>query len=207
MKEFVNQGLFYMIIQIIICLCVFALFLSIFIDFALFSRSDKVQNEKKSIVETGTMTVFFIVFYFILRSGIGVIALKRGFFSNFIILTGATVILFGCLMNITGRFNLGKNWANQIKIFKEHTLVQSGMYRVVRHPLYASIILMFFGACIVYRNIVSFSAVTIIFIPFMYYRAKQEEILLVNKFPNYIEYRNKTGMFFPKIHKGKEWFH
>ena len=44
---------------------------------------------------------------------------------------------------------------------------------------------------------------TIVFIPFMYYRAKQEEKELVKVFPEYNNYKKNTGMFFPKIFRRK----
>ncbi len=192
------------IIQAIISACVLALFLSVFIDFMLFSRSNNVQRERKSIVETGTMTFFFIVYYFILLSKAGTIGLKSQLIGQLLMILGIAMIIIGCLANIMGRFNLGKNWSNQIKIYKEQTLVQTGMYRIVRHPLYASIILMFYGGCLVYKNILAFLAVSIVFIPFMYYRAKQEEMLLLQRFADYKEYKQKTGMLFPiiRIRKG-----
>jgi len=204
MKTFLNQGLFYIVIQTIICLCVFSIFLSVFINFALFSKNTIVQKQKKSIVETGTMTLFFFVFYLILVSRLGVISVSQSFLKELLMVLGTIIIVTGCIINIKGRFNLGKNWANQINIYQEHTLVQTGMYRIVRHPLYSSTILMFYGACLAYRNAVSLIAVTAVFVPFMYYRARQEEILLEQKFPQYHEYKLCTGMLLPKILKRKE---
>ena len=49
------------------------------------------------------------------------------------------------------------------------------------------------------QNYLVFILNTIIFIPFMYYRAKQEEKELVKEFKEYKDYSKKTGMFFPKI--------
>lgn len=98
-----------------------------------------------------------------------------------------------------GRFRLGSNWANQVKIYKNQTLVTHGPYGFVRHPLYASLILMFYGGCLVYPNYLAFLANTLIFIPFMYYRAKQEEILLSKTFKEYKKYQKEVGMLFPKI--------
>jgi protein-S-isoprenylcysteine O-methyltransferase Ste14 len=203
MREFLSQGLFLVIIQAIICFCVFSLFLAVFIDFALYSRKDKVVREKKSIVETGTMTLFFLVFFVILQSGKGVIAIEMNGLTGLAMILGTMMIAAGTMANVYGRLNLGKNWANQIKIYEEHTFVRTGMYKIVRHPLYASIILMFYGACLVYRNIIAFIAVSVIFVPFMVYRARQEENLLVQRFPLYREYMRNTGMLFPKIVKGK----
>lgn len=199
-----NQPFFNLAVQTIISFCVLALFLSVFIDFILFSRSHNVQRERKSIVETGTMTAFLMAYYLILISRVGVIELPSLVVRQTAAGLGTIMIIAGCAANISGRFNLGSNWANHIKIYKEHTLVKTGMYRIVRHPLYASIILMFYGGCLVYRSIDAFIAVSFVFVPFMYYRAKQEEELLLQRFPQYEEYMKKTGMLFPIIKVRKD---
>ncbi|MDF2531290.1 MAG: isoprenylcysteine carboxyl methyltransferase [Clostridia bacterium] len=204
MEEVLKQQPFNLIIQVIIASSVLALFLSVFIDFMLFSQDNNVKKERKSIVETGTMTLFFIAYYLILVSKVGTIGLTSQLAKQLMMVLGTIMILTGCAANIKGRFNLGKNWANQIKIYKEHTLVQTGMYSIVRHPLYSSIIFMFYGGCLVYRNIAAFTAVSFVFIPFMYYRAKQEETLLLQSFPKYEEYKKTTGMLFPRIRKRKD---
>jgi protein-S-isoprenylcysteine O-methyltransferase Ste14 len=203
MFQFKIQDMFSFIIQLIICSSVLALFVSILIDFTLYTRDEHIKKEKKSIVETGTMTLFLFSFYLILITKIGIVPIYNSNLKHIVIITGTLAIVSGCIVNILGRFNLGSNWANQIKIYDEHTLIQNGMYKIVRHPLYASIMLMFYGACLVYRNILCFLAVTFIFIPFMYYRAKQEETLLILTFYEYNDYKKTTGMFFPKILKRK----
>jgi len=203
MLNFKIQDMFTFIIQLIICSSVLGLFVSILIDFALYTKDKHVKKEKKSIVETGTMTLFFIFFYFVILSKQGVVPIYNIYLKNCIIIIGTMAIVTGCTLNIIGRFNLGSNWANQIKIYDEHTLVQNGMYKIVRHPLYASIILMFYGACLVYRSYLCFLMVSVVFIPFMYYRAKQEETLLIQTFTEYSNYKKTTGMFFPKILRKK----
>lgn len=203
MLSFKIPDMFSFIIQLIICISVLGLFISILIDFTLYTRDDHIKKEKKSIVETGTMTLFLFAFYLILMTKIGVVPIYDYNLKHIVIILGTLAIVSGCIINIMGRFNLGSNWANHIKIYDEHTLVQTGTYKVVRHPLYASIILMFYGAILVYRNILCFFAVTFIFIPFMYYRAKQEETLLIQTFSEYKDYKKRTGMFFPKIIKRK----
>ncbi|HEY5586254.1 MAG TPA: isoprenylcysteine carboxylmethyltransferase family protein [Ruminiclostridium sp.] len=204
MRELLSQGLFNLVIQAIICLCVFFLFLAIFIDFVLYSRKEQVQTEKKSFVETGTMTLFFIIFYLILQSGLGGVFITFGFLGKLLKVLGTLMIIIGCIANIYGRLNLGRNWANQVKIYQEQALVQTGMYKIVRHPLYASIILMFYGASLVYQNTVALVVVSVVFVPMMYYRAIQEENLLTQRFPMYNKYKQSTGMLFPKILKGRE---
>jgi len=183
--------------DITIGLSLFALFLSILINF-IEADNSHVKKEKKSIVETGTMSLFFVGFYFIIRFNIGDITIFTPLREIFIIV-GLFMIVTGVSVNIISRFTLGKNWANQIKIYDSHAVVKTGFYSVVRHPLYASLMLMFFGASIVYGNYISFITNIAVFIPFMIFRAKQEEALLLKSLPEYKEYKKEVGMFFPKL--------
>jgi len=191
-------GIFELISLVIIGICILVIVTSVLVNFAEGKRNVKVKNKKKSIVETGTMALFFIIFYLILRSGIGNLQLDALIRIPLIILS-LIILIFGCYVNVKGRLMLGKNWANQIKIYGDHTLVTKGVYSIVRHPLYASLIWMFYAASFIYLNYLAFLANTLIFIPFMYYRAKQEEKLLEKEFKEYGTYRKKVGMFFPKI--------
>jgi protein-S-isoprenylcysteine O-methyltransferase Ste14 len=185
------------IADIIIVICLLVLFTSILINFVE-SKNRNIKREKKSIVETGSMTLFFIFFYILIRFKIGELLINQNL-RLFLILLGLIMVVFGCIINIMGRFNLGNNWANQVKIYNNQKLITNGIYGFVRHPLYASLILMFYGGCLVYPNYWAFLSNTLIFIPFMYYRAKQEEDLLSKMFKDYTKYKKEVGMFFPKI--------
>lgn len=186
----------------IIGICALALFTSILINFVEARTRPRARYEKKSIVETGTMFVFFIIFYILIRFRIGVIDYTNLYVRVPLIILGLVVIVIGTYVNIKGRLVLGKNWANQIKIYTDQTFVTKGVYRIVRHPLYASLIWIFYAVSIIYLNYAAFLANTFVFIPFMYYRAKQEEKLLIKQFKNYKKYQLSIGMFFPKIKNG-----
>ena len=189
----------YLISNIVIMACFYLIVLAVLIDFIEFQKRNKTKKEKKSIVETGTMFLFFFFFYYLIKFSIGKISLDFGPTVIILNLFGMLILIIGCYVNIKGRFNLGKNWSNQIKIYNDHSFVSKGVYSFVRHPLYASIIWMFLASSIIYLNYLAFLATLFIFIPFMYYRAKQEEKLLIKEFENYKDYQIKVGMFFPKI--------
>ena len=188
-----------LLVILTIALCLLVLFTAILINFLEAKPKGKVKHQKRSLVATGTMTLFFFFFYYLIRFQIGAISLDNFSFRIVLVAAGLAMIVGGCVINIKGRFDLGKNWANQIKIYQDQSLVTRGVYQFIRHPLYASLILMFYGASIVYLNYVSFLANTFIFLPFMYYRARQEESLLISQFKDYPVYQLKTGMFFPKL--------
>lgn len=194
-----SQEIILIIVRMIVSGCLVLVFLSIFLDFAMFSRNTSIRKGKNSIVATGTMTLFFVLDMGIHYSRVGMIQ-NIGTTNIFIIIIiGTLFVLIGCIMNLIGRYYLGSNWANHIRIYEDHTLIIKGPYKLVRHPLYFSIILMLYGGSLIYRNYISFFVISIIFVPFMYYRAKQEEVLLIKEFPDYSKYQRNTGMLFPKI--------
>jgi len=191
-------GNFELFISFILITCTVLIFYSVINSFIKHNKH-KVKREKRSVVETGTMTMFFIVFYFLVRLQIGVIPIKSYVIQLILVVLNTIVMVIGTYVNVKGRSFLGENWANQIKLYDNHKLLETGLYAMVRHPLYASLIWMFTAASFLYHNLSALLATIVIFIPFMYYRAKQEETLLVKTYPRYKKYRKRVGMFFPKL--------
>lgn len=191
-------GMFDLIAVIVVVLCVAVIAMAIIVNFMEANRRPVVR-EKRSIVETGTMTLFFVFYYLAARLHIGALPQPTAAIHVVLVSLGTATILLGTIVNVRGRQTLGSNWANQIKMYENQTLVRTGPYRYVRHPLYASLIWAFFGGSILYLNWACFLLTLCIFLPFMTWRARQEEALLMRTFPEYEHYRETTGMFFPKL--------
>lgn len=188
-----------LIINIVVGVCIFAIIAAVAIDFLFFQERNDQKKEKKSPVATFTMFCFFFLFYAIERYGWGVALIDNQPIRIAMIVVGLVLMVIGAIVNIAGRFKLGKNWSDNIKIYLGHSLVSDGVYAWVRHPLYASLIWMFYGSALVYSNWLAFLANSLIFVPAMYFRAKQEEKMLVQEFPEYVNYKKKVSMFFPKF--------
>jgi len=186
------------VFHIFVPACVFFVLTAVLVNFIQAHQSKEAKESKRSPIATGIMLVFLVFFYLLIVNQILVLTSLMRFYEPLLAI-GFILMLSGTIVNILGRINLNKNWANQVVVYKDHKLVQNGVYKILRHPLYGSLIWMFYGASLIYLNFAAFLANTLIFIPMMYYRAKQEEIALQNKFPEYAEYKKKTGMFFPKI--------
>jgi len=179
----------------IVTLCTVAVLTAVFVNFQLKQKSRAVRAERKSVVETGSMLAFFAGFYLLVRFRIGVQAIPGAYYP--LAVAGLLLVVVGAAVNIMGRLALGRNWGNQVIIYEDHTLVTGGVYRLVRHPLYASLIWMFLGAALVFQNWAALLATVLLFIPGMFHRATQEEKALGAQFPDYESYRNRTGMLFP----------
>lgn len=200
--EVINKiGLFQTIKYFIICTGVVLIYARVFKNFKdAKEQKDKKKKEVKSIVETASMSGFFILIWFVVMMRFGTYNYQNLYLDILFII----IYIIGVAFNLLGRFYLGHNWGNNVVIYKDHSLVNKGVYKIVRHPLYASIIWMIYSVGILCQNYMVIVLNTIIFIPAMYYRAKQEEKELVKIFNEYEIYRKKTGMFFPKINFNKK---
>ena len=198
-----NQaGILEIAASVILLICGILIFFAVAVNFAVSEDKKKIHKEKKSIVETGSMLGYFALYFIIIISRIGTILLVNEI-RQILIVIGLVIVITGTAFNILGRIRLGNNWGNQVIIYNDHSLVNDGAYRVVRHPLYASLIWIFIGGALIYANMVALLTVVTIFIPFMHYRARQEEQLLIAKFSEYNKYKESVGMFFPKVSGGK----
>lgn len=160
-------------------------------------REKKKAKEVKSIVETASMSFFFFIVALVVNLGCCTYSYNNTVL-NIIFLI---IYIISIATNLLGRYYLGNNWGNNVVIYTDHTLVTNGIYKIVRHPLYASIIWAIYAIGVLRSNYMVFILNTLIFIPFMYYRAKQEEKELIKVFKDYKDYQKKTGMFFPNIIK------
>ena len=62
---------------------------------------------------------------------------------------GLGIQLAGMLFYFWSRTYLGRLWSGQIVIMQDHKLIETGPYRLLRHPLYTGFIGMFVGTAIV----------------------------------------------------------
>ena len=78
-------------------------------------------------------------------------------------------------------------------------MIENGLYKIVRHPIYSGLLLLFIGNAIIvgdYRGII---AVVIVFVSF-WFKLKKEEKLLVDHFGSkYIAYRKRTKALVPFV--------
>ena len=186
-------------INTIVWLCTLALVIAVIIDFVFYEEKDETKNKQKSQVATWRMAIFFVLVYLAIRFRIWIYSIQN--LQIYLIIIWIIITIISTVFNIVWRFYLSTNWANNIKIYKDHKLINTWPYKIVRHPLYASLIWINYWLWLIYSNWLVFVLATCIFIPMMIYRAKQEEKLLEKNFWEYKDYKKKVWMFFPKIKK------
>ena len=176
--------------------------LAIVIDFKNYYRqSRKVVGSDRSFVETGSMTAFFVAYYLVVRFRLLEVPAPVGARTAMVV-AGLVVVVVGVVFNIYGRTVLKSSWANQIRIYEGQRLLTTGPFSVVRHPLYASLIWIFIGGSLIYSNALSLLITLGVFVPMMIVRARKEDAVLLETFgAEYEAYRDRTGMFFPRVRR------
>jgi protein-S-isoprenylcysteine O-methyltransferase len=116
-----------------------------------------------------------------------------------IALAGLLVVVIGVAFSIWARFMLGSNWSNRVTVKENHTLVRTGPYRIVRHPIYSGILLGMFGSALQRGGIRCFVGVLIYGLSF-WLKTRAEERFMVQSFgEEYLEYRHRVKALAPFI--------
>ncbi len=87
---------------------------------------------------------------------------------------------------------------------EELVVIKSGVFSIVRHPIYLASILVYLGFIIISLSIIGFCTWVIIIL-FYYYISRYEERILVDKLgTQYEDYIKEVPMFIPWFRKRKE---
>jgi protein-S-isoprenylcysteine O-methyltransferase Ste14 len=112
------------------------------------------------------------------------------------------IFLLACALLVFARahLDLKANWSPTLEIFEGHTLVTNGIYRYIRHPMYASQWLWVIAQILLLQNWLAGPPDLIFFIFFYIWRVRAEEKMMLETFGNrYQEYMQKTGRVIPKF--------
>lgn len=95
---------------------------------------------------------------------------------------------------------LGKQWRFDAALNPDHDLIQSGPYRVVRHPIYASMLAMVVATALILSNWIALCISLVFFFIGTEIRIRTEESLLRERFgPRYELYSRHVFAYLPGL--------
>lgn len=96
--------------------------------------------------------------------------------------------------------DLGRNWSPTLQILEQHRLVETGLYRWIRHPMYASQWLWLLAQPLLLQNWLAGLLAALAFVPLYLVRVPQEERMMVEQFGDqYRAYMGRTGRVLPRF--------
>jgi protein-S-isoprenylcysteine O-methyltransferase Ste14 len=121
---------------------------------------------------------------------------------------GLTLMLLALWLFWRSHADLGQNWSVTLEVRKGHTLVTSGVYSRIRHPMYAAIFLWCIAQGLMLQNWLAGWPVLVTFALMYVLRTPREERMMCQFFgQQYRDYMSQTGRLFPRVRRTAEATH
>jgi len=171
-----------------------SLFVAIFMGIVVFSYIIRSAPKRQA---QGVLERFYPVFVVVFHL-MGTSILSTHTKSNYVpwvYITGLILCVSGITLNIASLWQLKNSFSVMVEVRK---LVNTGVYRLIRHPLYTGELIHLLGVCMLFNN--RFSYLFFIVVTIMQLsRAKLEERKLSMHLPEYRLYKQQTGFIFPRL--------
>jgi protein-S-isoprenylcysteine O-methyltransferase Ste14 len=113
---------------------------------------------------------------------------------------GAAVFVYAVWFLWRSHVDLGNNFSPKFQIRQEHSLVTSGVYSRVRHPMYTAHLLWAIAQLLLFHNWIAGPAFLLTIVPLLLFRIPREERMMLELFGDeYSVYMDRTGRLFPHL--------
>ncbi|MBK8001034.1 MAG: isoprenylcysteine carboxylmethyltransferase family protein [Verrucomicrobia bacterium] len=112
---------------------------------------------------------------------------------------GIALFAVGAIFGITGVRTLGRNRTPFPEPVAEHELVQTGVYAVVRHPLYSSLIFLSFGWALAWFSTVTLALAGGLALV-LDQKSRVEERFLRDRYTDYHQYAQRVRRLIPGVY-------
>jgi protein-S-isoprenylcysteine O-methyltransferase Ste14 len=119
--------------------------------------------------------------------------------NNLLLWLGYATFILGAAIALMAAFNLGKNLTPLPRPKENAVLIQDGLYRFVRHPIYFGVIMLCLGWGLIQQSALVWLYVVIIAI-FFDIKSRKEEQWLVERFSAYADYQGRVRKLIPWIY-------
>jgi len=110
------------------------------------------------------------------------------------------VMFMGLFVRRSTVNQLGEFFDVNVRIKKNHQIIQNGFYKYLRHPMYSANILIFFGIAGIFSSVLGILAILVLILPATIIRIYKEEYFLREKFGvSYDKYVKKTKRLVPFV--------
>ena len=111
---------------------------------------------------------------------------------------GVAVLCGALALFYRSHLDLGRNWSISLEIRNEHRLVRTGVYRLIRHPMYSSFFLLALAQLLLLPNWLA-GASGLVGVGLLYaFRIQQEERMMLERFgADYRDYMASTRRLMP----------
>jgi protein-S-isoprenylcysteine O-methyltransferase Ste14 len=164
------------------------------------------QQDKRKISESGDKGSIWLLS----------ISISMGYWLSFILaatklgrldhwntyfLIGSVIALIGLIIRVTSIIKLKQQFTYTVTKIENHELIETGLYKIIRHPGYLGQLIIFLGTSVCLSNWLSILLMIIPVLSGYLNRIKIEERFMVEQMgQKYIDYRKRTKRLIPGIY-------
>ena len=164
------------------------------------------QRGKRKIEKSGDRLSIWILGISIaigysLSFSVGSTKIGRIYHWNTFFVTGMIFTLVGLVIRINSILTLKQQFTYTVTKIENHKLIESGLYKVIRHPGYLGQLIIFLGISTSLSNWLSVLLMIIAVLFGYIYRINIEERFMINQMgQKYIDYQKRTKKLIPMIY-------
>ncbi|MEM1411518.1 MAG: protein-S-isoprenylcysteine O-methyltransferase, partial [Pseudomonadota bacterium] len=172
------------------------------------NRANVVVESRKTVLEKLLLACVFLGTFLL-----PVVQLTTGLFGfanvalpPWTVVAGALVLALGLWLFWRSHVDLGRNWSVTLEVREGHTLIEAGVYRRVRHPMYSALFLIFIAQALLISNLVAGPSGVVSMAIIYLFRVRQEEAMMRDRFgERYEQYCSRTGRLIPGGRRRERW--
>lgn len=113
---------------------------------------------------------------------------------------GAVILATSLWLLWRAHVDLGRYWSHSLQLRQGHQLITSGIYKHIRHPMYASGWLLGIAQALLLQNWIAGLSGLVSFTLLYFLRVPREEQMMLDQFgEEYQSYMNRTGRVIPRL--------
>lgn len=169
-----------------------------FLYFVRWTRQNAASIKTKPGRDVSALTNFAIVPMAVIAILIGYA--RIGTLSHWLFYPGLTMFLLGLALTVWAYRTLGRFFSLEVQIQGDHRVVDTGPYRLLRHPGYAGVVFGFIGLGAAVQSWVSVLLLLLATAAALAYRTRiEEKFLLAELGDDYVRYMARTKRLVPFV--------
>jgi len=174
--------------------------------FEIFMAIKQNPKRKQNIIKSGDRGSIWIL-YLLMAFGcfsafsIGATTIGRIDHWDAFFALGSIFIIIGLIIRLSSIFTLKQQFTFTVTIIENHELIETGLFKFIRHPSYLGGLLIFIGISTSLSNWLSIILMTLPLAFGYIYRIRVEERFMIDQLgQKYIDYQKRTKRLVPMIY-------
>jgi protein-S-isoprenylcysteine O-methyltransferase Ste14 len=120
---------------------------------------------------------------------------------NTFFIIGSILVIIGLIIRVTSILTLKQQFTYTVTKIDNHELIETGLYKIIRHPGYLGQLIIFLG---ISTSLSNWLSVLLMIVPVLFgYLNRitvEEKFMIAQMGQNYIDYQNRTKRLIPMIY-------